>query len=177
MRIRFWLIAPLCATVLLSACGSGDTPELMNLRSTSDGPDEFAILPPKSLELPGDLAALPQPTPGGANLTDPNPKADAIAALGGKPAKPAAGVPASDSVLLAYASRNGVTSDIRTLVAAEDLDWRRRHQGRPLERLFGTNTYFRAYRNFQLDQFAELQRWRALGLATPSAPPPIRGEN
>ena len=37
----------------------------------------------RSRVTPEDLAALPEPTPGGVNLTDHNPQADAVAALGG----------------------------------------------------------------------------------------------
>ena len=70
----------------LGACGSGNRePHLMNLRSSTNGPDEFSILPPKGLELPPDLAALPEPTPGGGNLTDQHPMDDAIVALGRQP--------------------------------------------------------------------------------------------
>ena len=80
MRSARMVLALAGAVVLaLSACGRSDkAPQLMNIRS--DGtPDEFAILPPKALEMPTDLAALPEPTPGGANLTDHNPQADAVA--------------------------------------------------------------------------------------------------
>ena len=41
------------ALLTLSACGGSDRePRLMNLRSSTNGPDEFSILPPKPLELP-----------------------------------------------------------------------------------------------------------------------------
>ena len=142
----------------------------MNLRSSTEGPDEFSILPPKPLELPSDLAALPEPTPGGGNLTDQNPMADAIVALGGT-APVTAGVPQGDGALVARASRYGVAGDIRATLAAEDLRYRRSHGGRPLERLFQVNTYFRAYARYWLDAYAELAKWRAAGAATPSAPP------
>lgn len=158
------------AMLLLAACGNGKPPVLMNVRSTTNGPDEFGILPPKGLAMPTDLQDLPAPTPGGSNLTDPNPYADAITALGGKPQ--AAGViPAGDSGLYNYATRKGVTPDIRQALAAEDLQWRRKHNGRPLERLFSLNVYFKAYSKMALDQYAELARWRAAGAKTPSAPP------
>ncbi len=160
----------LTATALLSACGSGKEPNLMNLRSDTKGPDEFGVLPTKPLELPKDLAVLPEPTPGGANLVDPNPMGDAIAALGGK--APRADAPSrGDGGIITYASRNGVTADIRTVLADEDLDYRKRNNGRLLERLFKVTVYFKAYRKQSLDQDAELARWRAKGLATPSAPP------
>jgi hypothetical protein len=155
----------------LAACASGDKdPELMNIRQTSQGPDEFSIVPPKGLEEPPNLSDLPEPTPGGANRTDQTPQADAVAALGGKPAALTAGVAAGG--IVNYASRFGVDSGIRGELAAEDLEWRRDHDGRLLERLFNVNVYFRAYEAMSLDQYAELARWRKRGLRTPAAPPP-----
>lgn len=160
------------ALLALAAC-SEKAPDLMNLRSDSNGPDEFAILPPKALELPVSLAELPAPTPGGANLTDPNPQGDAITALGGKP--PAtSGV--SDAGLYNYATRQGVTPGIRATLASEDLEFRKKNNGRPLERLFNLNVYYKAYAKQSLDQHAELARWRAAGARTPSAPPRNKGE-
>lgn len=160
------------AGLTLSACGNGsDVPELMNLRSTTNGPDEFSVLPAKPLEMPEDLATLPEPTPGGTNLTDPNPKADAIAALGGS-LRPAGGIPAGDAGLASYAGRNGTTADIRSTLAAEDLAFRQRNDARLLERIFDLNVYYSAYEKQSLDQQVELQRWRLAGARTPSAPPP-----
>lgn len=177
MRTARVILALAGAAILaLTGCASETTPHLMNLHSTTGGPDEFGILPPKALEMPKDIAVLPDPTPGGENLTDQHPKDDAIIALGGKPPKAADGIPAADSVLYAYASRYGVTSGIRELVAAEDLEWRRRNNGRLMERLFNVNVYFKSYRAMALDQFAALEHWRALGVRTPSAPPPKPGE-
>ena len=160
---------------LLAACAD-PLPELMHLRSATNGPDEFAILPPKPLELPADLAALPEPTPGGANRTDQDPMGDAILALGGSPSPPDAASPAVDAALVAHAGRLGFAPDIRSLLAAEDLDYRRRNDGRLLERLFAVNVYFRAYARQALDQQAELERWRQAGVRTPSAPPRLDGE-
>lgn len=160
------------ALLALSACGGGTkVPELMNVKSDTNGPDEFSILPPKPLEMPEDLAALPEPTLGGENRTDPRPFDDAILALGGKPQSGS-----NDAGLVAYASRQGIAADIRQTLAAEDLDFRRRNDGRILEKLFNVNVYFKAYRKMSLDQHAELARWRRAGAKTPSAPPPEKGE-
>ncbi len=159
-----------CVLVLsaltLSACGGDKPPSLMNLRSDTNGPDEFGILPVKSLEMPKDLVNLPEPTPNGVNLVDPTPEADAILALGGKP-----GAGSSDAALVAFASRGGVTADIRAVLAAEDLRFRQANNGRLLERWFKNTVYFKAYLPQSLDPQKELARWRALGVATPSAPP------
>jgi len=156
------------AVLTLAACGRGDkVPELMNVRSSTQGPDEFAILPPKALSLPENLTELPEPTPGGGNLTDPKPLDDAILALGGRPGAGAGG----DAALVGHTSRYGVASGIRQSLAAEDLEFRRRNNGRLLERLFNVNVYYKAYDKQSLDQYSELARWRRAGVRTPSAPP------
>lgn len=169
------MVLALAAAAMLAGCGNDDNPILMNLRPQGNGPDEFAILPPRPLQLPEDLAALPPPTPGGTNLTDPNPKADAIVALGGNP-QASNGVPAADAALVNYASRAGVAAGIRATLATEDLEFRRDNNGRILERLFDVNVYFKAYRNQSLDQQSELAFWRSRGARTPSAPPSFEGE-
>ena len=171
MRATGLILAVICATGL-SACGNRDkAPRLMNITSNTAGPDEFGILPPKPLEMPEDLTALPDPTPGGENLTDPKPEVDAIIALGGNPESGAGA-----GAIVAAASRFGVERDIRATLAAEDLEWRKDNKGRPLERLFNVNVYYKAYEDQQLDQQAELWRWRKIGRRTPSAPPPQDGE-
>ncbi len=165
MRVTFPVF--MVAVLALSACSNG-VPTLMNLRNTEAGPDEFAIVPTRELELPADRASLPTPTPGGANRADPTPEADAIAALGGNINRAAGG----SSGLISYTSRLGVAADIRATLAAEDEAFRSRNGGRVLERLFNNNVYFRAYRPQSLDRYAELQRLRRAGVQTPSAPPP-----
>lgn len=166
-------ILALTVAAIVAGCGGGDKPpQLMNIRTTSAGPDEFGVLPPKALQMPTDLAALPEPTPGGSNLTDPTPEADAIIALGGRPGAGASG----DAGLISHASRHGSNAGIRSVLASEDLEWRRDNNGRVLERLFNVNVYYRAYKDQALDQHAELWRWRQRGAKTPSAPPPQEGE-
>lgn len=152
----------------LVACSNSD-PSLMNLRATQDGPDEFAILPTKPLQEPKNYTDLPAPTPGQANLTDPTPEADAIAALGGKlgPGK----LRRSEGALVSAASRYGVSANIREVLAASDLEWRKDNKGRVLERLFNVNVYYRAYEAMHLNQHLELERLRRLGIWTPAAPP------
>jgi hypothetical protein len=152
--------------IALAACGRGD-PQLMNLRNTETGPDEFAVLPTEPIEIPTDLAALPPPTPGGVNRVDPDPEGDAIRALGGN--RERANRAAAD--IVSYASRFGVTPEIRGTLAAEDLDYRSRNQGRLLERWFGVTVYYDAYRPMALDRYAELERLRRAGVRTPAAPP------
>lgn len=172
MRARTGILgAAVAALLVLSACARDREPKLMNIRSASRSPDEFTVLPSKPLQMPEDIASLPEPTPGGTNVTDPTPEADAIAALGGRPEVLAA-AGSANAGLLAHVSRFGVSSDIRPVLAAEDLDWRRRNNGRLLERLAGVNRYFKAYRRMSLDKYAELERWRQAGVRTVAAPPP-----
>jgi len=171
MRSAFAILG-VVALAALAGCSGDAKPELMNLRSSTQGPDEFGILPTKPLEQPASYADLPAPTPGGANLVDPNPEAEAVAALGGNPAALSrGGVPASDGGLVSYASRFGASPAIRETLAAEDLQWRRDNNGRILQRLFSVNVYYRAYRNQALDQHLELDRWRKLGVRNVGAPP------
>lgn len=159
------------AFLALAACSDKD-PQLMRVGTSGDGPDEFAILPSKPLENPTDYASLPQPTPGGANRTDPTPTADAVAALGGKPSRlEPVGVARADSTVVSYASRYGVTNNIRPILASEDLEYRKKNNARLLERWFNVSVYFKAYEKMSLDQQAELARFRKAGIPTPSAPP------
>ena len=159
-----WLAV--AGALALSACGRPADPHLMRLRPTGNGPDEFAILPTKPLQAPTNYNTLPTPTPGGTNLTDPTPVADAVTALGGRP-----GAGVSGPGIVRYASRYGVDPTIRSKLATADQQYRRDHRGRLLERLAGQTTYYQAYKPFELDQYAELARWRKLGVRTPSAPP------
>lgn len=161
----------IAAVLVLSACGgrADKDPILMNLRASTTGPDEFAIVPNKPLQMPASLAELPEPTPGAGNMADPTPEADAIAALGGDLGRVRGS--AADGALIASAGRFGTSATIRGDLAAEDLEWRRDRDGRILEKLFNVNTYFRAYSGMSLDQQAELERWRKAGARTPSAPP------
>jgi hypothetical protein len=164
------IVIGMVAALVLAACDRG-APRLMNVR-TDGTPDEFAILPTKPLELPKTFGALPEPEPGGANLADPTPKLDAVAALGGSPRVAAAeGIPAGDQGLLGYAGRYGTASGIRQVLASEDLAFREENKGRVLERVFRVNVYYTAYREMALDQYAELARMRAAGVRTPAAPP------
>lgn len=165
------LLLAVAASVVLSGCASNDG-NLLNLRASARGPDEFSVLPSRPLTLPQNYAALPAPTPGGGNMTDPNPQADAIVALGGNARYLSTqGIPASDAAIVARASRYGVSSDIRTVLASEDAVFRKKNRGKILERMAGVTVYFKAYKKLALDSYAELDRLRRLGIRTPAAPP------
>ena len=165
------VFAVVAAGLLLAACARQEDPRLMNVRANLGSPDEFGILPTKPLETPPDPRALPPPTPGGTNRVDPTPQDDAISALGGNPNAARRGT-GGDAALLNHVARNGLDPDIRAQLAAEDLEFRRRHRGRVMERAFNVNVYYRVYRWMSLDQYAELLRWRRAGVSTPAAPPP-----
>ena len=162
------LLAPL-ALLALAACGA-DSDGLRNLDTELAGPDEFSVLPSRPITIP-DTLALPPPTPGGANRTDQNPTAEAIAALGGNPAAArAGGIPAQDAALIAFAGRAGTDPAIRQTLAREDTALRARAGGLSFN-ILGKDRYYPAYARFALDAYAELARLRAAGIDVPTAPP------
>ena len=159
--------------IWLAACSRDDG--LMNIKQEpGEGPDEFAILPTKPLTMPEDLANLPEPTPGGSNITDPTPKIDVAAALGGNAAVLTRA--STDGALLAHAGRFGVFPGIRAQLTREGEVFRQNNRSRVLERLFDVNVYFDAYRSMGLDQYAELERLRRAGVRTPAVPPSLEGQ-
>lgn len=153
----------------LAACSNSG--KLRDLRSFTGGPDEFGVVPGKELVIPGSYSDLPTPTPGGANRTDQTPKADAVAALGGKPALlTPAGVPSSDGALVNHVARNGVSPTIRAELAEEDAAFRKRQARFTNIRIVRVDRYNQAYRRERLDAKKEAARWRAVGVPTPAVP-------
>ncbi|QIE42812.1 DUF3035 domain-containing protein [Rhodobacteraceae bacterium SC52] len=144
----------------------------MNFKTTRT-PNEFLVVPAKPLETPPESSALPVPTPGVANRADATPLEDAVTALGGSAAalKADGPIPSSDGGLVNYASRYGRDPAVRDSLSEEDAAYRKRNQGRILERVFSVNRYFDAYDGQSLDQQTENERLRALGVPTSSAPP------
>lgn len=162
------LILTLGLMLTLAACANDRG--LRDLRSSGGGPDEFRVMPMGALVLPSDLDNLPEPTPGGTNISDPTPAADAVAVLGGNPnALVPNGIPSSDGALITAASRNGVDPSIRQTLASEDAAFRARQTRFGLFR--ARDRYFQAYARQALDAYAELIRFRNAGVTTPSAPP------
>lgn len=152
------------AALSLTACSGNKS--LHGSRPLNSAPDEFAVLPSRMLAMPETLA-LPAPTPGGANRADQTPEADGIAALGGN----AAGGVGGDAALMAHVGRYGIDPAIRATTAAEDEAFRRRRAMIPFGGIFNRDRYFQAYSGLALDAYAELARFRALGVEVPSAPP------
>ena len=123
----------LAVTLAFGVAGCSDI-GLRHLEAPGDGPDEFSVMPVKPLTQPKDYQFLPAPTPGGGNLTDPNPKADAVVALGGNAAALNTGtaIPSSDAALVTASSRYGVPANTRQVVDTEDAEFR--SEARPLDK-------------------------------------------
>ena len=164
------LCAICTAALVLAACSRGD-PNLININRSQTTPDEFAVLPTKPIEVPERLD-LPPPTPGAGNRVDPTPHGDAVAAMGGNPARlQGTGQPRGEPALIRATGRYGVQADIRQELAEEDYRFRDRRRGRVMERLFNVTTYWRAYERDELDQHQALEAGRRAGVRTPAAPP------
>ncbi len=153
----------------LAACSNQG---LVQLNSTSTGPDEFVVEPSAELTIPDRLDQLPPPTPGQGNRTDIDPIAGAVTALGGRPEDANGPIPSSDGALVSAASRFGVTPEIRTALAAEDAEFRRKQSRFTQFRLFNQDLYGQVYRNQALDARSTAEAWRRAGARTPSFPPP-----
>ncbi len=168
MRISRAMIFGLA--LLVSACANEKG--IRVLSSGDSGPDEFAIIPSKPLATPEDYAALPEPTPGGANLTDQDPLSDAVAALGGRGERNAAGqgIPAGDTALISYAARRGSGAGIREALAGDDEIIRSRFDRFTGWRLARADRYNDVYRRYHLNPYRELAFWRSRGVKTPTAP-------
>ena len=164
--------AILALTLAALVAGCADI-GLRNLRAPGPGPDEFSVLPVKPLTQPKDYAFLPAPTPGGANLTDPGPKADAVVALGGSEAalNPNASIPSGDAALVTASSRYGVPANTRQVVAEEDAEFRRKKKRFTRLRLFPVDRYSQAYKRQAIDANNANEAARQRGIETPSAPP------
>lgn len=164
--------AIIALTLAIAVAGCSDI-GLRHLEPPGQGPDEFSVMPVKPLTQPKDYAFLPAPTPGGANLTDPNPKADAVAALGGNPGalNPNTGVPASDGALVTASSRYGVAANTRQVLAEEDAAFRKRQSRWTRLRLFKVDRYSQVYKRDAIDPYQQTDAFRRQGYETPSSPP------
>ncbi|MEP2919920.1 DUF3035 domain-containing protein [Sulfitobacter sp.] len=144
---------------------------LRDLRSDSEGPDEFGIAPVASLQEPENYTELPTPTPGGVNRADRSALSEGAAAFGGRLSDPNAPIPAADGALVQYASRLGVSPGIRETLAQADAEFRRRRSRLTRIRIVPVDRYREVYSREALDPQAERERWRNVGARTPSAPP------
>ena len=164
--------AIIALTLAAAVAGCSDI-GLRHLEAPGPGPDEFSVMPVKPLTQPKDYAFLPAPTPGGANLTDPNPNADAVAALGGNPGalNPGTGISSSDGALVTASSRYGVSPNTRQVLAQEDADFRKRQSRWTRLRLFKVDRYSQVYKRNSIDPQVQTEALRRQGVETPSSPP------
>jgi len=166
MNTKFFIVFfSCCSLTFISACNNITQPSLMNLQSEGSGPDEFLVIPAGPLTQPKNYSKLPLPTPGGKNRTDLNPRKDIITVLGGDK-----NLTSKDPKLVKYVSRFGGTTDIRSVLASDDLQFRKENDGLFLERLLKVNIYFKAYKKYSLDQYSEVERLRKIGVKTVSVP-------
>lgn len=167
-----WISAVALATVVAGCDTSQGVGRFFAGEMTDAGPDEFGIVPTKPLEVPDDLVTLPEPTPGARNRTDLLPEHDAVAALGGKPERlDSTTVGAGEGALLAAATRNGTTPEIRTVLAKEDADFRANNGPLFLQRLFKVNTYLSTYDGQTLQARSTNELMRRSNVKTPTVSP------
>jgi hypothetical protein len=157
--------------LVIAACSRDRDITLTRLKNPNDGPDEFSITPGLPLQEPGSYADLPAPTPGQPNLTDQNPRADGIAALGGNAQRANQGIAPSDGGLVRHAGRYGTQAGIRSTLAAEDQAVRNAYGRRNLLRIGPRDDYTEAYKRQWLDAQRERDRLQRSGVITPTAPP------
>lgn len=162
-------IAVLIGTaLLLGACANQG---LVQVRSNSPGPDEFMVDPKKELTMPANFSQLPPPTPGQSNRTDVDAQADMVVAMGGRPKSADGPIPAGDGALVNATSRFGVQPTIRTELATEDAEFRRKRGRLTQFRIFPANLYADVYRPQALDPRDTAEAWQRAGARTPNAPP------
>jgi len=163
------LIFMLAVGVSVSACGGSDPvfDRDGEFRLRTAGPDEFAIIPTKPLEIPEDTVSLPEPSVGAKNRVDLEPQTDAILALGGQPDRLAStNIAADEQALVAVASRNGVVENIRDIVDEDS----KKNTRKPnfFERWLGRDGRLQTYKSESIDPAAVTDRLRRQGIKTPS---------
>lgn len=155
--------------MLLVSCGDND-PNLLTLRNHGNGPDEFALVTLREIEMPSDFSTLPAPTLGGSNLTDINPQEDVITALGGV-VQLTNDTFGNDKSLEEAITRFGLIDNIKDELSLADKKFRKENKGLFLERLIDMNVYFRAYSSMTLDSKKEMDRLSELGVKILARPP------
>jgi hypothetical protein len=77
----------------------------------------------------------------------------------------------TDGALVTAASRFGVEANVRENLAEADAQFRKRKVRFTQIRLFPTDRYAQAYKRQSIDPFAETERFRRVGIQTPTSPP------
>ncbi len=165
IRCSRLLALVLAAPLGLAGCQNTNVAQGLRSAGIAGTPDEFMVLPTRPLEMPQDMAALPQPLPGTPNRVDYRPHEEAIAGLTGRPTIAAAG---GEGLV---AAAGPIDPTVRTQLAAEDVEWRRTHHGRLLERWFSTDRDALIYRPMVLNAPVAFDDMRATGVTVPPAPP------
>jgi hypothetical protein len=152
----------------LAACSGSNFRRSVGL--SAPPPDEFLVVSRRPLEAPPVPGALPRPQLGAPSRVEPNPEADAQAALLGDTAAAAQDGPSrSEEALLAATGANAV----------EPIDRSQIPEAAPAsERVYGLDSFF----GIEIDQNPggdedalasreEAERLRREGLRTPTPPP------
>jgi hypothetical protein len=156
--------------LVLAVAGCGGTENFRDaVGLNTPPPDEFLVVSRAPLQMPPRLDALPPPQPGAPSRVEPNPQAQAQAALAGRPIPQAAAPSGGEQALLAAVgpADPAVRSAIRSETAAT-----------PTERRFGLDSFFGFPINQnpgapvdRLDPREEAERLRTTGAAVPVIPP------
>ena len=153
----------------LAACNRGDGPAF-SLDPKAVTPDEFMVTTTRPLKIPPSVAELPTPLLGASNLADIDPRISLRVVLGGNGSSGRGGIAASDRALIATATRNGITPNIRETLATEDTALRQRRSSR-LRNLSEDGNAGAFYSDMLLDPYSEMERLAAMGVRVPTAPP------
>ncbi len=156
----------------MSACsGTQDLKRAIGV--TLESPDAFNVYPRRPLEMPADLSALPPPRPGAPSRLDPQPEAEAQAALSNAGTPVAARTAPSTGELALIEGAGAADPDIRAALASEP---------ETTESPYGLSSFFGiAVPDYKvsdgrsspvLDPRDEAERIQQTGAATPNPPPP-----
>lgn len=166
------LLASAAIVITLAACTGqeGDVPDLSRYHSKGT-PDEFAVVVYERIDIPAKGDELPTPGTVGTRVLQ-RPEAKATIALGGRDTNRRDGeTPSGDATLTTYMASLGTRDDIRQVIAQEDLELRKANPGRYLEKVFGSNIYYRVYEDMTLDAYEETDRLAGLGYRVLQPPP------
>lgn len=173
-------VAAALATLALAGCevnsrGGGTTRQQLGLAAPP--PDEFLVVSRRPLQRPPDMTALPAPDLGAPSRVEPDPQADARAALtGGAMRRDAAATApsAGEAALLRAAGADQAEPDVRERIVAETPEPERRYG---LDSILGYEIVQDPAREADRLQGAEeVERLRAEGLPAPALPPQADAE-
>ncbi len=165
------VLAATVAAFSLAACSGGRQAIGEAMGISVESPNAFNVAPRKPLRLPSDLSgALPPPQPGAASPLDPQPEAEARAALDASPARSGAAPSAGEQALLDAAGANSADPRIRAELEADAEDPGEARYA--IEQLFGYRVPTEADRRAVLEPREAADEVRGSSAQTPNAPPP-----